>query len=128
MLQEETKYHELRKKLNAREQKFVAEYLIDSNASRAAVKAGFSAHCPAELGYENLRKPLASVKRKQSVKKDGSVVTEVEFKLWDKIAALTLLGKRLKLWVEKVEIENPQAEAYRLLLRQLKTRQGESIE
>lgn len=47
-------------------------------------------------------------------------MTETEFTLWDKIAALMLLGKRLKLWTERVEVENPQDEAYRLLLRQLK--------
>jgi hypothetical protein len=33
---------------------------------------------------------------------------------------VNLLGKKLKLWVEKVEIDNPQDELYRHLLKQLK--------
>lgn len=69
---------------------------------------------------------LQSVRRKKRVLEDGSVVIETEFRLWDKITALTLLGKKLKLWVEKIEVENPQDEAYRLLLKQLKEQQGET--
>lgn len=41
------------------------------------------------------------------------VITESDLTLWDKLAALMLLGKRLKLWTERVEIENPQDEVYR---------------
>jgi hypothetical protein len=35
---------------------------------------------------------------------------------------LKLLGKKLKLFVKRVEVENPQDEAYRLLLREIKER------
>jgi hypothetical protein len=66
---------------------------------------------------------LQSVKRKKIVRGDGSVIYETEFRLWDKIQALTLLGKKLKLWVEKLEVENPQDELYRMLLKQLKEEQ-----
>jgi hypothetical protein len=66
---------------------------------------------------------LARTKHKRWAKEDGTAVTESEIILWDKIGALTLLGKRLKVWTERVEIENPQAEAYRLLLKQLKERE-----
>jgi hypothetical protein len=46
------------------------------------------------------------------------MVTESEIILWDTSGALTVLGKRLKVWTERVEVETPQAEAYRLLLKQ----------
>ena len=36
---------------------FVKEYLVDLNASAAAVRAGYSKKTSYEIGYENLRKP-----------------------------------------------------------------------
>lgn len=183
MLPTEQTYYEALTRLNAREQKFVAEYLVCGNATQAARKAGYSdssPHTSQQIGYENLLKPevaaavqagldlltarcgvdaektlretaavafsniahyrideegfvsleegappeaikaLQSVRRKKRVLDDGSMVYETELKLWDKVAALTLLGKKLKLWVEKIEVENPQDEVYRLLLKQLK--------
>lgn len=65
-------------------------------------------------------KAIQNVKRKRIVKDDGTVIYETEYRLWDKIQALTLLGKKLKLWVERIETENPQDEVYRHLLKQLK--------
>jgi phage terminase small subunit len=65
-------------------------------------------------------KAIQSVRRKKIVRGDGAVVYDSEFRLWDKIAALTLLGKKLKLFVERVEVENAQDQAYRLLLQQIR--------
>lgn len=36
---------------------FVSEYLIDKNATQAAIRAGYSAKTAAAIGDENLRKP-----------------------------------------------------------------------
>ena len=44
-------------KLTAKQERFVAEYLIDLNATQAAIRAGYSVKTAAETGYENLRKP-----------------------------------------------------------------------
>ena len=43
--------------LNAKQSRFVEEYLIDLNATQAAVRAGYSEKTATEAGYENLRKP-----------------------------------------------------------------------
>lgn len=43
--------------LNARQQKFVAEYLIDLNATQAAIRAGYSKKTAYSIGQENLKKP-----------------------------------------------------------------------
>lgn len=45
------------KKLNAKQQRFVDEYLIDLNATQAAIRAGYSARTAAAIGAENLTKP-----------------------------------------------------------------------
>lgn len=44
-------------KLNARQQRFVKEYLIDLNATQAAIRAGYSAKTAGAMGHENLKKP-----------------------------------------------------------------------
>jgi phage terminase small subunit len=43
--------------LNPRQQRFVAEYLVDLNATQAAIRAGYSSRTAAAIGHENLRKP-----------------------------------------------------------------------
>jgi Terminase small subunit len=44
------------KGLTAKQQFFVREYLVDLNATQAAIRAGYSKNCASEIGYENLRK------------------------------------------------------------------------
>ena len=43
--------------LTAKQQVFVAEYLIDLNATQAAIRAGYSKNRADAMGHENLRKP-----------------------------------------------------------------------
>jgi phage terminase small subunit len=43
--------------LTDKQQRFVAEYLIDLNATQAAIRAGYSSGTAKEIGYENLTKP-----------------------------------------------------------------------
>jgi phage terminase small subunit len=43
--------------LNARQQRFVEEYALDSNARQAAIRAGYAPKSATEIGFENLRKP-----------------------------------------------------------------------
>lgn len=44
------------KGLTPKQQRFVAEYLIDLNATQAAVRAGYSAKTASSIGEQNLRK------------------------------------------------------------------------
>lgn len=43
--------------LNARQALFVAEYLVDLNATEAAIRAGYSRKTAYSIGQENLKKP-----------------------------------------------------------------------
>lgn len=43
--------------LSPKQQRFVAEYLIDSNATQAAIRAGYSKKTAKAIGCENLTKP-----------------------------------------------------------------------
>lgn len=44
-------------KLTDRQKRFVEEYMIDLNATQAAIRAGYSAKTAGSIGEENLRKP-----------------------------------------------------------------------
>lgn len=43
--------------MNKRQQKFADEYLIDCNATQAAIRAGYSEKTAYSIGDENLKKP-----------------------------------------------------------------------
>jgi phage terminase small subunit len=45
------------KVLTAKQQRFCEEYLVDLNATKAAIRAGYSKKTAGELGWENLKKP-----------------------------------------------------------------------
>jgi len=44
-------------RLTAKQQRFIEEYLIDLNATQAAIRAGYSPKTAREIGAENLSKP-----------------------------------------------------------------------
>lgn len=46
------------RKLTRKEARFIQEYLIDLNATKAAIRAGYSEKSAANIGNENCRKPL----------------------------------------------------------------------
>lgn len=43
--------------MTPKQERFVEEYLIDLNATQAAIRAGYSARTAYSIGEENLRKP-----------------------------------------------------------------------
>lgn len=45
------------KKLTPKQARFVLEYLVDANATKAAERAGYSARTAYQQGYENLQRP-----------------------------------------------------------------------
>jgi phage terminase small subunit len=68
-------------KLTPKQARFVEEYLIDLNATQAAIRAGYSAKTANEIGAENLAKPsikaaidAAMAERSQQTKIDAQWV------------------------------------------------------
>ena len=61
--------------LNARQLRFIDEYLVDLNATQAAIRAGYSKRSAAEQGYDLLRHPHISLaleaKRKELAVRTG---------------------------------------------------------
>lgn len=147
--------------MTRKQKRFVEEYLIDLNATQAAIRAGYSPDSAAVIASENLKKPnirayidkaiaerskrtginadrvlrelakiafvnapdvinlddatlredaaqddtaaIASVKVKMIPTPEGQGI-EREIKLADKLKALELLGKHLKMFPDKMEL------------------------
>ena len=126
-------------RMTAKQKRFCDEYLIDLNATQAAIRAGYSKKAARQVGNENMSKPyiknyieermqekedsliakqdevlkyLTSVMRGESkssvLAMAGDCVQEVIQKPPDereRRKAAELLGKRYRLFTDKVEVE-----------------------
>lgn len=108
-------------KLTAKQQTFVQEYLVDLNATQAAIRAGYSEKTAAEIGCENLTKPqiadavaVAARARAKRTGIDADMVIDGLIDVWraavatDNLPAATraleLLGKNLGMFGVKIEL------------------------
>ena len=64
--------------LTPKQRLFVAEYLIDLNATQAAIRAGYSRNRADAMGHENLRKPeiAQAVQGAMKAREDRTEVTQ----------------------------------------------------
>lgn len=67
-----------RQKLNDRQRRFVEEYLVDLNATQAAIRAGYSEKTARVIGAENLTKPdiAAEIKKRQKAQIRRTEITQ----------------------------------------------------
>lgn len=64
-------------RLSHKQQRFVDEYLVDGNATQAAIRAGYSRRTARQIGSENLSKPYIAeaIEQKQAAYRAQVVVT-----------------------------------------------------
>ena len=74
------------KQLTDKQERFVEEYLVDLNATQAAIRAGYSKKTARDIGYENLTKPdiRAAIvdKRKEISRRVDLTIDDVIWGLW----------------------------------------------
>lgn len=110
-------------KLTAKQERFCREYIIDLNATQAAIRAGYSEKTAAEQGVRLLRnvkvkEKIQYLQRKLTKRVEitqENIVNELAsigfaepskyVRTTDKIKALELLGKHLGIFTEKMQIE-----------------------
>ena len=65
-------------KLTAKQQRFVEEYLIDLNATQAAIRAGYSEKTAEQLGYQLLQKTsvLKAIEEAQAKREERTQITQ----------------------------------------------------
>lgn len=107
--------------MNEQQKRFVEEYLKDLNATRAAIRAGYSKKSAAQQGHELLRNPkvaaaLTAAMEKRSARteitqdkvverlKHLSVKAEEAGQFAAAISAEVSLGKHVGMFTEKVEV------------------------
>jgi len=107
-------------KLTAKQELFCKEYLLDLNATQAAIRAGYSEKTACAIGTENLRKPNialfiqeAMAERSESTGITADYVLNGIKELTDSLAVsedpksaykgYELLGKHLALFSDKVD-------------------------
>jgi phage terminase small subunit len=125
--------------LTPKQARFVEEYLIDLNATQAAIRAGYSAKTAYSIGEENLRKPdiaesiaAAATARSERVQVDQAYVLSKLMKVADKCTedgeafnpagangALNLLGKHLGMFAEKVDMNHGVQDSLRDLMTRI---------
>ena len=66
----------MKTKLTAKQERFVQEYVIDFNATQAAIRAGYAKNRADQTGYENLKKPEIQ-KRIQALKEKTANKLEI---------------------------------------------------
>jgi phage terminase small subunit len=74
-----------------------------------------------EEGPPEAIKALASITCKRVVTGQGAEIITSEIRLHDKLHAIEMLGRKLQLWTEKIEVEDVQTQVYTLLLQHLKS-------
>lgn len=107
-------------KLTPKQSRFVEEYLIDLNATQAAIRAGYSVKTAQQMGSENLLKPViaSAIQNAQSKLSERSLVTQemvVKGLLLEaqtngegstqsaRVSAWAHLGKHLGMFTDKVD-------------------------
>lgn len=103
--------------LNDQQQKFVNEYLVDLNATQAAIRAGYSEKSAAVIGFENLRKPniATALQERMDARSERTEITQdmvlrelakIGFSDIRKAIRWGTLGARVDAETEEVSIEN----------------------
>ncbi|GHV45878.1 hypothetical protein FACS1894204_06270 [Synergistales bacterium] len=109
--------------MTPKQERFVQEYLIDLNATQAAIRAGYKEKRADAIGYENLRKPeiKKAIEKTQAEHAKKIDITQdyilkrlrVEAERDEegsshgaRVNALGLLGKHLGMFVERQQVEH----------------------
>jgi len=85
------------KKLTAKQEKFITEYLVDFNATQASIRAGYSAKTANRAGAENLSKPVIAAEIEERKKKEAEKHKDLKKKVLDEYVRIAFLeGVELK--------------------------------
>ncbi len=130
--------------LTPKQKVFCEEYIIDLNATQAAIRAGYSKHTAKDIGCENLAKPNIAeyIQELQSKRSESTQITaeyvlttirdtivrcqdEKKFDATGVLRGSELLGKHLKLFTDKVEHSIPEGVAFNMNFGNPKTESKE---
>jgi phage terminase small subunit len=107
--------------MTPKQRRFVEEYLIDLNATQAAIRAGYSEDTARSIASENLTKPdiQEAIARAMDARSKRTEITQdyvlqgicrivertAERQPSIALRGYELLGKHLKCWTDKLEVQ-----------------------
>lgn len=117
--------------LTPKQERFVLEYLVDLNATQAAIRAGYSERTARQTGAENLAKPViaAAIQEAQAARAARVEITaewvlrQLQEEATDRgegashaarVKALELLGKHLGMFPSRHQHTGPDGEPIRV--------------
>lgn len=74
--------------MSDKQKRFVSEYLVDLNATQAAIRAGYSKKTAEVIGYENLRKPQIKAEIAKQQEKLQSKLEITQERVLEELAAI----------------------------------------
>ena len=115
-------FSETRTRAGAKRQAFGREYLLDHNATAAAIRAGYSEKSAKQIGYKlmqsaDVRAMLAEHVERQEWTVDrvlavlGGIAEDTTQKAADRRAAASDIGKYLGMFRDRVELSGPNGGA-----------------
>ncbi len=105
--------------LTTKQERFCLEYVVDFNATQAAVRAGYSEHTAKSIGSENLTKPdiqevLAALKARDASKLElthqmvleglHGIAADSDATVSARVRAYELLGKHQGMFTDRLEV------------------------
>ena len=105
--------------LTDKQARFVEEYLVDLNATQAAIRSGYSKNASSEIGYENLRKPqiadaIAEAQKERSERTEitaDKVLTELALLAFANMEDYIRIGTNGDPYIDLSELTREQAAA-----------------
>ena len=130
-------------KLTPKQQRFVDEYLIDLNATQAAIRAGYSLKTAEQQGFQLLKKTSVSeaIEQSQQERQKRTLVTQDDVirgllteAEWQgegsshsaRVSAWAHLGKHLGMFKDKIEHTGPNGGPIDLSLKVVFENDGEA--
>ncbi len=93
-------------KLTPKQQRFVEEYLIDLNATQAAIRAGYSKKTAGQIGDENLKKPQIAGALQEAMNKRSERTEITADRVLKELGRIAFFDIR-KLYNEDGSLKNP---------------------
>jgi phage terminase small subunit len=127
--------------LTEKESAFVREYLVDKNATQAAIRAGYAPRSAPQHGHDMLRRPVIKTALAKALKDQAARTLITADKVLLDIQAIgdralragefpsairsrELLGKHYKLFTDRLEIKDTTPRADRLAAARRRREQG----
>ena len=119
--------------MTKKQKRFVEEYLIDLNATQAAIRAGYSPDTAGSIGSENLKKPEIRVRIEKAMAERSKRTGINQDRIIEELAKIALLNPKNLINFEEATVKEEATEEDLAAISSIRvkcfpTKDGEGIE